>query len=367
MRKLTALGLALALFLSGCAAMLERDYLVTGEHMENPPGQSENVYRVETYSGLTAALRSYVEEGMDTGVLRFPTTYAGNLTVDMEKGKRQLLEEEPIGCYALSDLTYHISRIISYYEVTLTFDYRVEREKVAALRQVRGQEELQALLRETLAGFLPGFTARISLSALDEESLRAQIEAAYLSLPQAALGRPEVELTFYPEHKNPAVVEAAFTYPESVFTLRRVSGRLTERAKELTEGAEADPAALLAILHQSAVLDEESGGATAAHALLEGAPYGGSGADREGFALAYQLLCDAAGVPCVLSGENGTYLATVTRTDTGETVSFDPADAGSLAPAAVTQSQSAPGAREEPSETPAPEEPEGAQEEGEGA
>lgn len=363
MRKLTALGLVLALFLSGCAAMLERDYLVTGEHMENPPGQSENFYRVETYSGLSAALRSYVEEGMDTGVLRFPTTYAGNLTVDMEKGKRQLLEEEPIGCYALSDLTYHISRIISYYEVTLTFDYRVEQETVTTLRQIRGQEELQVLLQETLGGFLPGFTARVSLSTLDEESLRAQIESAYLSLPQAALGRPEVELTFYPEHKNPAVVEAVFTYPESVFTLRRISGRLTERAKELTEGAEADPAALLALLHQTATV-EETGGATAAHALLEGASYGGATADREGFALAYQLLCNAAGVPCALSWENGTYLATVTRTDTGERVSIDPADAGSLTPAAVSPIQSEPGAREEPPlETSAPEEPE----EGEGA
>lgn len=329
MKRLIGAVLALALLLSGCAAMLERDYLVTGEHMENPPGQSETFYRVETYSGLTAALRSYVEEGMDTGVLRFPTTYEGNLTVDLEKGKRQLLEEEPLGCYALSDLTYHTSRIISYYEVTLTFDYRVDRQEVAQLRRVNGQEAAQGLLRETLSDFRPGFTALVSLSPLDEDTLLEQMEEAYLSVPQSALGRPEVEFVLYPEGKTRAVVEAKFTYPDSVFTLRRVSQRLLERAVELTEGVEADPAALLALLHQTAVVDEEAGGATAAHALLDSAPYGG-GASREGMALAYKLLCDAGGVPCVLRQENGAWLAAVTDPETGEDFRFDPADPAGL-------------------------------------
>lgn len=343
MKKLAALALALAVVLSGCAAMLEREYLVTDEHEENPQAGAESFYRVETYSGLLPALVSYVEEGMERGVLRFPTTYAGNLTVDMEKGKRQLLDENPVGSYALSDFTYHISRIISYYEVTVTFSYRVAPETVASLRRVRGQEEVAALLQGTLNRALSGFTARISLAGLSEESLRAELERAYLALPQIALGRPEAALTFFPQPGNPAVVEAKLTYPGSVFTRRRTAERLTARAAELIQGVPADPTALLALLHQTAQVDE-SGGATAAHALLESAPYGELRANQEGFALAYKLLCDTAGVPCTLSWDGGRYLAAVTWPETGETTEFDPADpAGLPAPAAMEAAEAAVG------------------------
>lgn len=149
MRGRWGVCLALLLCLCSCASLLEREYTVTSPHVEKPPPQGDTAYRVETYPALRSALLSYVEEGMEEGLLRFPTTYPGNLSVDMEKAKRQLLEEDPLGCYALSDLTYHTSKIIAYYEVELGFTYKVDK-KALSMPRVTSQSALVTLLGKCL-------------------------------------------------------------------------------------------------------------------------------------------------------------------------------------------------------------------------
>lgn len=181
MRGRWGVCLALLLCLCSCASLLEREYTVTSPHVENPPPQGDTAYRVETYPALRSALLSYVEEGMDSGLLRFPTTYAGNLSVDLEKARRQLMEEEPLGCYALEDVSFHTSKIIAYYETELTFTYKVDPKTLTSLPRAGGQEELAALLRDvlereesSLAVYLP------YCPEVDETFFSAALDLAYV-------------------------------------------------------------------------------------------------------------------------------------------------------------------------------------------
>ncbi len=150
MKRIVALCLGLALCLCACGPMLEREYTVSSPHQEDPPPQTDAAYRVETYPALQSALLSYVEEGLDEGQLRFPTTYAGNLSVDLEKAKRQLMEEEPLGCYALSDLTYTTSKIIAYYEVDLAFTYKVDSKTLTSMPKAVSRGDLSTLMAKAL-------------------------------------------------------------------------------------------------------------------------------------------------------------------------------------------------------------------------
>ena len=151
MKRLLVLVLAL-LCLTSCAAMLEREYTQAVPHEEDQVSPGKTAYRVETYPALRAAILSYVEEGMAEGALRCPTTYPGNLSVDLEKAKRQLMEEDPLGCYALEDVSFRTSRIIAYYEVELDFTYKPDTKNPASLPKAASQEELAERLRESLAG-----------------------------------------------------------------------------------------------------------------------------------------------------------------------------------------------------------------------
>ncbi len=150
MKRMLALCLGLALCLCACGPMLEREYTVSSPHQEDPPPQTDAAYRVETYPALQSALLSYVEEGLEEGQLRFPTTYAGNLSVDLEKAKRQLMEEEPLGCYALSDLTYRTSKIIAYYEVDLAFTYKVDQKTLTSMPRAASRGDLSTLIAKAL-------------------------------------------------------------------------------------------------------------------------------------------------------------------------------------------------------------------------
>lgn len=179
MKRLWALCLAL-LLLPSCASMLEREYTVTSQHVENPPPQGDTAYRVETYPALRSALLSYVEEGMETGLLRFPTTYAGDLSVDLEKARRQLLEEEPLGCYGLEDVSFHTSRIIAYYETELTFTYRVEPKTLPSLPRAGSQSKLAELLRQALEEGETSLVVYLSMYPEEDEGFfSGALELAY--------------------------------------------------------------------------------------------------------------------------------------------------------------------------------------------
>lgn len=181
MKRLWALCLAL-LLLPSCASMLEREYTVTSQHVENPPPQGDTAYRVETYPALRSALLSYVEEGMETGLLRFPTTYAGDLSVDLEKARRQLLEEEPLGCYGLEDVSFHTSRIIAYYETELTFTYRVEPKTLPSLPRAGSQSKLAGLLRQALEEGETSLVVYLSMYPEEDEGFfSGALELAYAS------------------------------------------------------------------------------------------------------------------------------------------------------------------------------------------
>lgn len=292
MKRVLALCLTL-LCLTSCASMLEREYTVAEPHEENRPPQSD-AYRAETYPALRAGLLSYVEEGMESGVLRVPATYSGNLTVDLEKAKRQLMEEEPLGCYALSDITFHTSKIIAYYEVTAAFDYRVEPEAVKRVAAVRDDEALDAAVKAALGDFQERFAVLLNIPGQETETelIGASLRRVYDANAGLALGYPEMMLTYYPETGARRVTEVTLTYPESADALRRRQREMRQAAREIVEGLEpgADAFAVRAALDAHCAYDEQ-GGVTAADALLDGA------ANDEGLARAFDLLCSLQNLP----------------------------------------------------------------------
>lgn len=289
MKRVIGLCLVLVMGLSSCAFMLEREYTVAEEHQEDRPAQTE-AYRVETYPALRAALLSYVEEGVDDGALRVSATYPGNLTVDLEKAKRQLMEEEPLGCYALNDVTFHTSKLIAYYEVAAAFDYRVPTEEVKGVATVRNADGLDSAVKAALGDFRERFAVLLSIPGEEDPGLLGgSLRRVYDQNPDLALGYPEMEITYYPETGARRVAEVSLTYPERAGTLRQRQRDMLQAARDLADELEADPFAIHAALIAQCSYDSD-GGATAAHALVDEV------ANDEGRARAYDLLCKLKGL-----------------------------------------------------------------------
>lgn len=315
MKRLLALILALVC-LTSCASMLEREETYTAEHVENPVAGGDTGYRVNTYLGLCSALRSYVEEGMAEGNLRFPATYPGNLTVDLEKAKRYLMEETAVGCYTLHDVTFHVSRIVAYYEVTAAFDYRVDPAEYRALEVVysNSYRALNEHFQEALENFGGSFTVRLEDCPLEDDYdlVAWRLRDIYDGSPELAVAYPDLEVTYYPENGAQRVAEVKVTYPESVTTLRLRQRDMLRSAKELAAELDdpVEPAAdngeswfrfnmaAYDLVMERFQYDPEGGG-TAADALQDGA------ATDEGLARLWQLLCRLKGVEHTIFGPQG--------------------------------------------------------------
>ncbi len=312
---LIVLLMAALMALTGCAGMLERDYTTAVLHVENPPPQGDAAYRVESYPALCAALLSYVEEGMEEGLLRFPTTYGGNLTVDLGKAKERLLTEEPLGAYAVEDMEFRVSRIISYYEVELEVTYRLGREEIRTLKEVDGPLELDGLLEETLEERNEQVTALIEGCPLGQEGyLTEAMERAYVACPAVALGRPEVTATTWPETGDRRVVQLELAYPEKTSRLTWIVEPLRRRAETLAAATQPTYERVYATLQGCCVYDPEVGN-TVADALVVGK------AGQEGMALAFKLLCDKKNLPCRVEHSGGLWY--VSWQSGGETVYLD--------------------------------------------
>lgn len=292
-RAVLALLLALALPLTGCASLLERDYLALASYEPvSAGGGGSSSLRVETYQGLVNAILFLVAEGKEHGVLGL-YNYTGDVEDDLTRACLEVVQEDPLGAYAVDYIKHDCSLIVTYYEADIDITYRRTPEQVASIVSVTGSGAIRRELRNTLTDFSAEAVLRVSYFTEDEDYILDLVRQAYYDAPAAALGMPEASVSLYPASGRQRIVEIGLTYPESPEVLRRRSQEL----KELAQALQPEEPTVQS-LYDAALEAMAPGGTDAlstAYAALTGA-----GADSEGAALAFQLLCDTAGVECVI-------------------------------------------------------------------
>ena len=140
-----ALLLALALPLSGCAAMLERAWSGSETHVDYPVVEDDSTLRVGNYQGLVNALLYYVNEHSAAGSVQM-YNYAGEAEEDLERARAQVVEQDPLAAYTVRSLTYDVTRILTYYEVDVRITYAHTAQEIDAIRTVSGMAGLTAEL-----------------------------------------------------------------------------------------------------------------------------------------------------------------------------------------------------------------------------
>ena len=310
-KRLFALCLCLSLSLTGCAAMLERDYLSVTPHARLPAAADDSTtVWVETYPELVDAIFSLVSEHRESGVIRL-RNWKGNVRQNLSDACDEVSHDDPLGAYAVDRIKPEFVRIATYYEATVSIDYRRTAEQVASVNTVAGSGAIRGELRDALTSFVPETAFRVNYfdQAQGDDYIPRLIRQAYYDSPAAALGLPEAVVNLYPESGQQRVVEVLFTYPEEPELLREKSQALTSAAQVLVDPYRTGlrDSALIPVLYRA--LREHTGLGEAQDAPLPAPSVSGSTAyaalveaqaDSEGPALAYKLLCDLAGVECTV-------------------------------------------------------------------
>lgn len=316
-RKILPLVLALALTLTSCASMTNKDYLSIQPHKDNLTTEDDpSVFRVENYTRMVDVIHSMVETGTEHGVVHLfnyvPQNEKGDVETDIADACAEVAQHDPLGAYAVDFIKHDKSYIVSYYEANIYITYRRTSEQVKNIVAVTGSSAVRTEIQEALASFSTEKVLRISYFTEDADGIKALIRQAYYASPQFALGMPEIVVNLYPSdgtYTDPLrIVEILLTYPEDQETLRTQALKLSQSAENLGTqllglGGEAVAREIDRMLKAETTYvppgqkDVPQRRNTAYAALV------GGSADSEGLALAFQLLAQQAGIESyVVSG-----------------------------------------------------------------
>ena len=278
--------------------MLDRSYSSTVPHVDQPATADDpSVLRVKNYQELVSAVLYLVSQVREEGVIEL-YDYADDVEKDLSAACLEVAKEDPLGAYAVDYIKHAYSRVVSYYRATITISYRRTPDQIHSIANVTGSSAIRKELQQALSDFAPEAVLRVAYFDQDQDSIAALIRQAYYDTPLAAFGMPASAITIYPDAGSQRVVEIVLTYPDDPEVLRKKSAALLEQARTLAvplRGNDASTTAYQVIqaLRARTVYSGE-GGSTAYDALVDGS------ADALGMALAYELVCQQAGLSCEL-------------------------------------------------------------------
>lgn len=295
-KKLLASVAALSLMLTGCASLLNRDYVHVTPHNTAPTADGDpSILRAESYQELVNALLYFVTTGAETGSIRL---YLDSADVEayLEDACLEVVQEAPLGAYAVDFIKYSVNSVVTYSEADVQITYRRSRDQIASIVSATGITAIRSELESAMASFAPECVLRISYFEGDYEYIQTLIRQAYLAAPETALDYPQASVTFYPENGRQRIVEVLLDYQLEQEELAARKQALAQRTEALTADlwAAVDDQGLLDI--RQAILElaayDPEGGSTAYHALVE------HHADSLGLALAMSLLCEELDQHC---------------------------------------------------------------------
>ncbi|MGM9537344.1 MAG: hypothetical protein ACI3VN_03325 [Candidatus Onthomonas sp.] len=296
-QRLTLLLVLCLFLLTGCSSLLEREYRSVSRHIsQTADTEDTSVLRVERYSDLVNSVQFFVTLGEEEGVVHL-YQYSGDVEQDLEEACQEVLTQDPLGAWALLDIDWSCSRIVSYYECTFTFSYRHTVDEMAAIRTAVGTTAIRETMEQSLTSYAPTLVLKTSRFYAQKELLFSLLQEAYYANPAYALGYPSVSVSVYPQEGQSAqqIVELSFSYGQSQSALQSQAEEAAAAAATLLGPAPAQGETGLWLLC-SRLADQmdyaPEGAASVYAALVRGT------VNSQGVALAYQLLCDKAGFSC---------------------------------------------------------------------
>ncbi|MCD7881230.1 MAG: hypothetical protein LUG47_06160 [Clostridiales bacterium] len=297
-RRIAALLLALCLLpaLSGCESLLERDYRSVSRHIsQTSDTEDTSALRAESYSDLVNSVQFFVSMGETEGGVHL-YQYSGDVEQDVADACQEVLEQDPLGAWALEDITWTSSRIVSYYECVFTFTYRHTVSEIASIQSVVGSNAIRDALGGAISNYDSSLVLQISSYYAQKELLLGLVQEAYYSLPGYAQGYPDVSISVYPQESTGTqqIVEISFTWSDSQETLQARAEAIASAAATLvgTDPAQGEVGywLLYSRLADGLSYSADNGRASVYTALVTGRT------NSEGVALAFQYLCDQAGL-----------------------------------------------------------------------
>lgn len=287
------LALSMALTLSGCGFVLSRSYSSVTPYEEQRREETDHsILRAENYTELLNSVQYFVTQGVTEGVVRL-YQYQGDVERDLYAACQEILLDDPVGTYALEEISGEFTHIVTYYECTIHYSYRRTEEQIAAIRRVNGTAAIRSAIAEAFRSRETELALELSAYFAKEETLRWLANEAYCENPAFAVEYPELQITIYPSTGSSRVVELSFGWTLTAEELHQRVEEVRQASAALIGAAGVNGRANLARLCTllSDQVEYDPSGKQSVYAALNG-----EAADSLGVALAFQLVCSLSDI-----------------------------------------------------------------------
>ena len=296
--------LILSLLLSGCG-VFSQSYVSVEPHREPRQTVQTDSIVASDYLELLGAIEKMIESGTEVAAIKIPDYPADSIDYNMEMAIRHSKENDPIGSYAVADITYELGSSSGVPAVSVNISYHHSRSEIQRIRRAKDTPAAERIVAEALEGYESGIVILVEDYEIRDFTQFVQDYAG--ENPQTVMEIPQVSQRSYGTGKN-RVVELIFAYQTSRDSLRRMQTQVQpvfDAAALYVSGEGEDYqkySQLYAFLMERFDYKYETS-ITPAYSLLRH----GVG-DSRAFATVYAAMCRSAGLECM----------TVTGTRAGE-------------------------------------------------
>ena len=305
-KRVLILALLSALLLSACGSIYDAEYVYSAPYDDETQNTGDTEGEdVRSYTQLESAISGMVNGARSGGKLRF-SNYSGSVADDIAAACYEIKTQTPMGAYAVEELTYNLSRIVSYYTAEVFISYKRSPAEIRNVVTVNGISALKSHISEKVAGHDRHEVLKVYSSVVSDEYIRGLVHQACLDAPLICEGEPEVKVTAYPGEGVNRIydIELSYAVDGAAFARRRaeVGDVLSEVCASLAGKAAGETARECAAwLAENCASDGGEDEDTAYAALL------GGRAGSLGFAMAYKAMCDMLELDClIVEGSLGT-------------------------------------------------------------
>lgn len=292
-------ALALVCFgLTGCG-VFDKEYVQIDDYVPTQQDTAESGERVtvRNFSALKQAIRELVSDGAGEGEIVFDSAYDGDAAEDMASACWQVRTQDALCAYCVDNISYELSKIVTYYEARVSVSYAVSAEKTENIIRLPYSTGLDKLIDSAFADGQTRLVVLVNRSSMSAEDMEATASAVYAENPVTAPKAPTVSVNMYSGNNMQRLYEINIRYGMNSEELAEKKTRLD--AVQPFEGLDIEALdeaerALLAYeyLLDNCVISGEGQGGSIYSALIE------RSSDSEGAALAYVELCRQLKVDC---------------------------------------------------------------------
>lgn len=223
-KRLPALLLALMLMLSGCTGWMDGSYSSVHPHTERDQQTANQTVSVSNYRELEAALVEMVEENMETILLNVAQMDQEQLPDEMQRAIDSVLNTNPIGAYAVENITYEQGTSGGQNALSVTVTYNHNRSEIPRMKQARDMDEVRNIVADTMGQC----ESRVVLLTREYEAVDiAQFVTSYAEEnPDVIMETPQVTVNTYPEEGGERILEIVFSYQSNRDSLRQMQSRV---------------------------------------------------------------------------------------------------------------------------------------------